>query len=47
MARSARSAFTCDEAMAVMNGAQARLLELLEERLLSVDAAWNLVRVDT
>ena len=47
MARSARSAFTYDEAMAVMNGAQALLLELPEEGLLSVDAAWNLVREDT
>ena len=39
MARSARSAFTCDDAMAVMNDAQALLLELPEERLLSVDTA--------
>ena len=43
MARSARSVFTCDEAMAVMNDAQALLLELPEKRLLSVDAAWRLV----
>ena len=46
MVRSTRSAFTCDEAMAVMNDAQALLLELPEERLFSVDAAWNLVRED-
>ena len=39
MACSARTAFTYDEAMAVMNGAQALRLELPEERVLSVDAA--------
>ena len=33
--------------MAVMNGDQALLLELPEERLLSVGAAWNLVWDDT
>ena len=47
MVRSARSAFSCNEAMAVMNGDQALLLELPEERLLSVGAAWNLVWDDT
>ena len=47
MARSARSVFTCDEAMAVMHSAQELLLDLPEERLLSVDAAWRLVGMDT
>ena len=47
MACSARNIFTSDEAMAVMHGAQALLLELPRERLISVDAAWRLVRADT
>ena len=46
MARSARSILTCDEAMAVMHSADEPLLELLEERLVSVDASWRLVRTD-
>ena len=47
MARSARGIFALDEAMAVLQSAQALLLELPEERLVSVDAAWRLVQADT
>ena len=44
MSRSVRSAFICDLATTVMHGSKELLLELLEERLLSVDATWNLVQ---
>ena len=47
MARNPRSIFALDEAIAVVNSARALLLELLEERLLSVWAAWRLGREDS
>ena len=42
MACNARSLFAMDEAMAVVNSAHALWLDLPEERLLSVDAAWRM-----
>ena len=47
MARSPRTVFTLNETMAVKHSSRALLLELPEERLLSVGAAWYLVRADT
>ena len=47
IATRARSTFALDEAIAVMNSARATLLELPEERLLSVDAAWRLAQEDS
>ena len=47
MARHPRTIFATAEATAVMDSARAVLDELPEERLLSVDAAWCLMREDT
>ena len=47
ISRSPQSVFALDEAMAVMQSAEALLLELPEERLLSVHAAWRLARADS
>ena len=47
MVRTPRSIFALDEAMAMMHSAQVLLLELPEERLLSVEAVWRLVQADT
>ena len=47
MARNPRPIFAEEEATAVVYSAHALLVEIFEERLLSVDGAWRLMREDS